>query len=64
MKKNPIIYSLTIEDIQTVANQELGKNLSSNEIENIKETLAEKINWFDAISDSIGKLEKIRDTSR
>lgn len=58
MKKNSIIYALTIEDVQAVANQELGRNLSSNEIESIKETLAEKMPWFDAISDSIS--EKIR----
>jgi hypothetical protein len=53
MKKAPIIYSLTIEDIQTVADQELGRKLSSIEIENIKESIAEKINWFDPIAESI-----------
>jgi len=58
MKNNSIVYSLTIEDIQTVANEELGRDLSSQEIENVKDTIAEKINWFDAISDSIN--EKIK----
>jgi hypothetical protein len=53
--KNSIIYSLTIEDIQTVAGQELGRKLSPKEIEDIKESIAEKITWFDAISDSISE---------
>lgn len=53
MKNNQIIYSLTIEDIQTVANKEIERNLSPDEIENIKEVIAEKINWYDAIADSI-----------
>lgn len=55
MKKNTIIYSLTVEDIQTVANQELERNLSHNEISKIIETIAQKINWYDAISDSINE---------
>lgn len=53
MKSNKIIYSLIEDDIQTVALQELERNLSSQEIEKIKKTIAEKINWYEAIADSI-----------
>ena len=53
MKNNKIIYSLNVEDIQTVANQEIERNLSSEEIGKIRETIAEKINWYNAIADSI-----------
>ena len=53
MKNKKIIYSLTVEDIQTVAAQELERNLSSDEVEKIIETIAEKVNWYDAIADSI-----------
>jgi hypothetical protein len=53
--KNKIIYQLSIEDIQTVAQQQLGRNLSCNEIEKIKEGIAEKVNWFDAIANSINE---------
>ena len=56
MKDNKIVYSLTVGDIQTVANQELERKLSSEEIENIIEAIAEKINWYDAIANAI--LEK------
>ncbi len=53
MKKNKIIYSLNEEDIQTVAREELGRELSSKEIKKIIEPIAEKINWFDVIANSI-----------
>jgi hypothetical protein len=55
MKNNKIIYSLNENDIQTVAFQELERNLSSHEIEKIKNSIAEKINWYDAIADSINE---------
>lgn len=55
MKNKKIIYSLNQEDIQIVSLQELGRNLSSEEIEKIKDSIAEKINWYDAIADSINK---------
>jgi len=51
--KNEIIYSLNIEDIQTVAIQEMGRELFDDEIEKIKDLISEKINWYDAIFDSI-----------
>ena len=55
MNKNKIIYSLNEEDIQTVSNEELGRDLSSEEIEKIKDVIAEKINWYDAISETINE---------
>ncbi len=48
-----IIYSLIIEDVQTVAQQEIERELTPKEIENIKDSIAEKIPWYDAISDAI-----------
>ncbi|MCK4361115.1 MAG: hypothetical protein KAV70_05175 [Bacteroidales bacterium] len=42
-KNNKIIYQLTVEDIQNVVNQELGRSLSDAEIESIIEPIAEKI---------------------
>lgn len=55
MKRSKIIYSLNEEDIQMVALQEIERNLSSEEIEKLKNSIAEKINWFDAIADSINE---------
>lgn len=59
--QSKIIYSLNEDDIQTVALQEVERNLSSQEIEKIKTLIAEKINWYDAITDAIN--EKINTVS-
>jgi hypothetical protein len=55
MKKSNIIYSLTVEDIQTVANQELGKDLTLDEVVKISEVIGEKIQWYEAIAGSINE---------
>ena len=54
-----VIYQLTVEDVQNVSNQEIGSDLSINEIEIVKEKIAEKIAWYDAIADSINESEII-----
>jgi hypothetical protein len=51
--KNKIVYSLNIADIQTVAIQEMGRELIADEIEKVKDSIGEKINWYDAILNSI-----------
>lgn len=55
MKTNKVIYSLDIGDIQEVSNQELGRELSPDEIEKVIEPIAEKIEWYDAIADAIAE---------
>ncbi|MGI8583956.1 MAG: hypothetical protein ACR2KX_17300 [Chitinophagaceae bacterium] len=55
MNNNKIIYSLNVKDIQTVANKELRRDLSSQEIKKILNTISEKINWYDAIADSVNE---------
>lgn len=57
MKNNQIIYSLTVEDIQIVANKEIERDLTQPGIEKIIEAILEKINWYDAIADSIYQKE-------
>jgi len=57
-KRSKIIYSLTIEDIQMVAEQEIDRELRIEEIEQIEDSIAEKINWYEAIADTI--LQNIR----
>jgi hypothetical protein len=59
MKSSKIIYSLNEEDIQTVALQEIERNLTPEEIEKIKGSIADKINWFDAIANSINEKLKV-----
>lgn len=58
-----VFYSLCIEDIQTVAVQELERELTTDEVNQIKDVIAAKINWYDAIADAILqniKMEKPR----
>ncbi len=52
-ESNEIFYSLRIEDIQTVAEEEIDRTLSKSEIESIKDIIAERINWYDTIAQII-----------
>jgi hypothetical protein len=58
--KDKIIYSLSIEDIQTVALEEMDRELTAKEIKKIEDLIAENINWCDAILDAINAKIKLR----
>jgi len=53
---NKIIYQLTVKDVQNVAEQELGRKLSIQEIDLLRDRIADRISWFDAIAESIDEL--------
>jgi hypothetical protein len=53
MKNDDIIYSLNVEDIQTVALKEVDRELSNDELSKVIELLGEKINWYEAVLSSI-----------
>ena len=44
-----IIYSLNVADIQTVAQQELGRKLSLEEVQIVEDEVGDYINWYDII---------------
>lgn len=48
-----LIYSISIEDIQTVAQEELERNLTSEEIASLEDSIAENIDWYNAIAIAI-----------
>ncbi len=56
--KHNIIYSLSIKDIQDVADAEIGRELTSDEITIIIDSIGDRINWYEiilsAIMDKIG----------
>lgn len=56
---NKIVYSISIEDIQTVAQQEFGRTLTQPEIEIISEKLGNNLSWYDAIQNTINQHLKI-----
>lgn len=49
ISKDKIVYSLTVEDLQTVASEVLERELSEDEIAKVEENLGDYIRWFDAI---------------
>lgn len=51
--KSKVIYKLTVKDIQTVAKVEFNSLLSDEEIEQVAERIAERIDWYDVIYDEI-----------
>lgn len=53
MNSNKIIYSLNVENVQTVALEEMGRELTDKEIERVVHRLVDYINWYDAITHSI-----------
>lgn len=53
MKLDTIIFSLTVEDVQTVAEQTLERKLSKSELQKLIDPIHENIHWFDAVQDAI-----------
>jgi len=52
-EEEKIIYQLTIEDLQNVANEILNRKLTEEEISFVADKLGDCINWYDAIQDAI-----------
>lgn len=48
-----IVYSLSVEDIQNVAQETLDRTLTEREIRLVGEAIPNYINWFDAIEFAI-----------
>lgn len=46
-------YFLNTNDLQTVAKETLGRELTNEEIEKVKNKVGDKINWFEAIESTI-----------
>lgn len=48
-----VIYSINIEDVQNVAEEELGRKLSKRELEIVEDKLGDYIDWYSAIDFTI-----------
>lgn len=53
MKPETIIYSLIVEDVQTVAMETLNRELTEVEINSLIDPIADRLPWFDAIVEAI-----------
>lgn len=58
--KNKIVYIITEEDIQMVAQKELERQLLPNEIDIIKNEIERHISWYDIIANAMA--EKLIET--
>jgi hypothetical protein len=56
--KNRIVYSIDVEDLQNVADQEIDRELTGKEIEFIENRLGDYVDWYGAIASAIGDLKK------
>ena len=52
-----IIYSINIEDIQNVAEQELERKLTAKELSLVEDTVGDYINWYEAILNAINEVK-------
>jgi len=50
---NRIVYSLDVEDLQHVANEELARDLDAEEIKRVEDKIGEYISWYEAIAFAI-----------
>ncbi|ODS39187.1 hypothetical protein BEH94_03175 [Candidatus Altiarchaeales archaeon WOR_SM1_SCG] len=55
MKNEKIIYSISSEDVQTVAKQELDRELSDEEIKLVEDKIGDYIDWYESINSVINE---------
>ncbi len=53
MNPSKIIYSINIEDVQNVAEQELRRTLTEKELKVIQNKIGDYIDWYEAINIAI-----------
>ncbi len=59
-KRDRIVYSLNVEDLQTVAEQELERELSDEEIKIVENRLGDYIDWYGSIASVLEELEELK----
>lgn len=58
-----IVYSINIEDIQNVANEELNRDLTEGELKKVEEKLGEYFDWYGTIACCINEIINPEDES-
>lgn len=53
MKNDKILYALTVEDVQNVAEEHLDRKLSDKELRRVNDKLGDFIDWNEAIVHTI-----------
>lgn len=57
LKKDKVVYSLKIADIQEVAEDELCRKLTDDELKKVIDKMGDYISWYDSISNTFQALE-------
>ena len=52
-----VIYSINIEDVQNVAEQEIERKLTAKELRLVEDKVGDYINWYEAILNAINELK-------
>jgi len=50
MRRDRIIYYINVEDVQTVAQEELGRRFSDHELRIVVHRLGDYLDWYEAVS--------------
>jgi len=56
MRRNKIIYSLCVGDIQDFAEDELNRKLTEEELKKVINRVGDYISWYDAIELTLSEL--------
>ena len=56
VETSDIVYSLIKEDLQTVSNEVLNRDLTTEEITLLESKIGDYINWYDSIENAIQQL--------
>lgn len=52
-----IIYSINIEDVQNVAEQEFERKLTAKELRLVEDKVGDYINWYEAVLNAINEVK-------
>ncbi len=58
MDVDKIVYSINVEDIQNVAEEQLGRELTEKEVNFVEDRLGDHIDWYDSICIALNDLDK------
>jgi len=53
VRMSHIIYSVNVEDVQNVAEQELGRALTNSELKIVEDKIGDQFDWYEAIDSVI-----------
>lgn len=56
MREKKIIHSINIEDVQNVAEQELERKLTKEELRLVEDKLGDYVGWYEAILHAMNEL--------